>query len=172
MGNPSLNLDQVKLTRAVHGDQFEAQLGPVASVLGATKLGCRLIIVPPGKRAFPFHAHHSNEELFYILAGNGTLRFGQEHYPVRAGDVAVCPAGGAETAHQLVNTSSDGELRYLAISTMNEPDVAEYPDSMKFAVLSGSPPGGDKSKRRLSYVGRMSSNLDYYDGEEPPPSGS
>jgi hypothetical protein len=85
-----------------------------------------------------------------------------ERYPVRPGDVALCPAGGAETAHQLINTSASDELRYLAISTMNEPDVAEYPDSNKFAVLSGSAPGGDKSKRRLSFVGRSSGNVDYY----------
>lgn len=26
-------------------------------------------------------------------------------------------------------------------------------------------PGGDMSKRRLAFVGRMSSNLDYWDGE-------
>jgi uncharacterized cupin superfamily protein len=164
--SPVINLHQVELTRQKHGEQFDAHLGAIASRLGAKKLGCRLTVVPPRKRAFPFHAHHTNEELFYVLAGEGVLRFGKEQYPVRPGDVVVCPAGGAETAHQFVNTSATTDLRYLAISTMLEPDVAEYPDSNKFGVLSGAPPGGDKSKRRLSFVGRLSSNLDYYDGEE------
>ena len=164
--SPLMNLDQVDLVRQKHGEQFDAQLGSIASKLGAKKLGCRLTVVPPGKRAFPFHAHHTNEELFLILAGEGVLRFGKERYPVRAGDVAVCPAGGAETAHQFINTSNNADLRYLSISTMLEPDVAEYPDSNKFGVLSGSPPGGDKAKRRLSFVGRLASALDYYDGEE------
>jgi len=164
--SPVKNLADVELVRQRHGEQFDAQLGSIALGLGAKKLGCRLTVVAPGKRAFPFHAHHSNEEMFYILAGEGILRFGSERHPVRPGDVALCPAGGAETAHQLINTSTTDELRYLAISTMNEPDVAEYPDSKKFAVLSGSAPGGDKSKRRLSFVGRASSNIDYYDGED------
>ncbi len=40
----------------------------------------------------------------------------------RRGDVVVCPAGGPETAHQLMASESE-PLCYLAVSTMNEPDV-------------------------------------------------
>jgi uncharacterized cupin superfamily protein len=90
--------------------------------------------VPPGKKAFPHHVHHVNDELFVILSGEGTLRFGAERYSVRSGDVIVCPAGGVERAHQLINTSSD-ELRYLSISSVELPEVAEYPDSNKFGVF-------------------------------------
>jgi hypothetical protein len=35
---------------------FEARVEPIAAPLGATKLGCRLTVVPPGKNAFPHHA--------------------------------------------------------------------------------------------------------------------
>ncbi len=161
---PMINVADVKLVAQKHGAGFEALMGPIAAPLGATKLGCRLTVVPPGKQAWPHHVHHANDELFVILAGEGTLRFGDERYPVRAGDVIVCPAGGPEKAHQLINTSV-GELRYLAISTTIEPEVAEYPDSGKFGVLSGAAPGGDKSKRRLMFIGRLSGNLDYWDGE-------
>ena len=48
-------------------------------------------MVPPGKKAFPHHVHHVNDELFVILSGEGTLRFGAERYSVRSGDVIVCP---------------------------------------------------------------------------------
>jgi hypothetical protein len=37
-------------------------------------------------------------------------------YIARSGDVIACPAGGRETAHQIINTGTD-ELRYLAVST-------------------------------------------------------
>jgi uncharacterized cupin superfamily protein len=47
----------------------------------------------------------SIDELFVILSGEGALRFGGERYPVRSGDVIVCPAGGVEKVHQLINTS-------------------------------------------------------------------
>jgi uncharacterized cupin superfamily protein len=99
-----------------------------------------------------------------ILSGEAPLRFGAEQCPVRSGDVIVCPAGGAEKAHQLVNTSS-AELRYLSISSLEIPEVAEYPDSGKFGVYSvvateTTPPG-----RRLVFLGRTASGVDYFDGE-------
>jgi hypothetical protein len=31
---------------------FEARVAPIAAPLGATKIGCRLTVVPPGKKAF------------------------------------------------------------------------------------------------------------------------
>jgi uncharacterized cupin superfamily protein len=102
--------------------------------------------------------------MFVILEGAGTLRYGMERSPVRAGDVIACPAGGPETAHQLI-ASDDAELHYLAISTMMQPDVGEYPDSGKFIVMSGSPPGGRVEKRLLHFVGRRESAVDYWDGE-------
>ncbi len=120
--------------------------------------------MPPGKKAWPYHAHHVNEEMFVILDGAGTLRLGGAEHTVKAGDVIACPAGGAETAHQIVNTG-EAELRYLAISTMLAPEVAQYPDSGKFAVFSGSVPGGSKEARRLIAPGRAEDTLDYWDGE-------
>lgn len=161
---PIVNIADIPLKGHAHGEAFEAKVGRIALALGAKQLGCTLVVVPPGKRAWPYHSHHANEEMFVILDGEGTLRLGGAEHPVKRGDVIACPAGGPETAHQLVNTGS-GELRYLAISTKIEPEVCEYPDSGKFAVMSGTPPDGDTSKRRLMYSGRADSSLDYWDGE-------
>ena len=44
-----------------------------ARSIGAQKLGCQLHVVPAGKKAFPRHAHHVNEEMFFVLSGEGTL---------------------------------------------------------------------------------------------------
>lgn len=159
-----INIADIPLTGHGHGEAFAAKLGQIGPLIGARQLGCRLVVVPPGKKAWPHHAHHVNEEMFVILEGQGTLRLGSAEHPVKTGDVIACPAGGAETAHQLVN-SGETELRYLAISTMLWPEVVEYADSGKFAVLSGSAPGGDKTARRLWYVGRAEDTLDYWDGE-------
>ncbi len=162
--SPILNTADIPLTDHGHGEDFAARLGQFGPLIGLKQLGCRLVVVPPGKKAWPHHAHHVNEEMFVILEGAGTLRLGDEQHAVKAGDVIACPAGGAETAHQLINTG-DAELRYLAISTMRAPEVVEYPDSGKFAVIAGSAPGGDKAARRFWYVGRQDTNLDYWDGE-------
>jgi uncharacterized cupin superfamily protein len=163
--NRILNIDSIEYETQARGKLFEARLGPIASRIGARLLGYRLTVLPPGKRAWPFHSHYSNEEMFFVLEGTGLLRLGDRNEAIRAGDFICAPPGGTETAHQIIN-DSEGELRYLCVSTMNEPDVAEYPDSGKFGVLAGSAPGGDKSKRTFSHVGVKTSQVDYWLGEE------
>ena len=158
-----LNLADIALIEHGHGETFAAKLGRFGPAIGMKQLGCTLTIVEPGKRAWPYHSHNANEELFVILEGTATLRLGGSEHPVKAGDVIACPAGGPETAHQLINTGTS-ELRYLAISTKSHPEVCEYPDSGKFAVMAGSAPG-DRSGRRLMFAGREEASLDYWDGE-------
>ena len=136
-------------------EKFEGSLiGQIAPLIGAQKLGYNLTVVPPGKRVFPFHNHHVNEEMFFILEGSGEVRIGAERFPLTQGDVIACPPGGPELAHQIINTSSS-ELRYLAVSTKLSPEVAEYPDSGKFGVMTES----------LRFLGRKETSLDYWDGE-------
>ena len=161
---PIVNLDEIALdAHGPHGEGggFEAKFGAVGRKLGARKLGCRLVVVAPGKKAWPYHLHHRNEELFVVLAGEGGLRYDGQSYPLRAGDVISVPPGPG-TAHQIVN-DSDGELRYLAISTMEEPEVAEYPDSAKIAAIAGSPPG--RSPYSVFFVARRGAETDYWTGE-------
>ena len=157
---PVINLDDIALEPYGHGDSYQASLGAVGRRLGTVKLGCSLVVVPPGKKAWPYHLHHGNEELFVILAGSGTLRYDGETYPLRAGDVISAPTGPG-TAHQIINTA---ELRYLAISTMEEPDVAEYPDSDKLAAICGSPPG--RRPYPLFFVAPKGAATDYWEGED------
>ncbi|HQT70470.1 MAG TPA: cupin domain-containing protein [Thiobacillus sp.] len=157
-----LNLKDVALSEWGDGKHFSAQLGAIGQRIGAQKLGYRLVVLPPGKSGWPFHFHHVNEEMFFILEGIGTLRHGENEHPVQPGDVICAAPGGA--AHQL-RTTSGGELRYLAVSTMEAPDVFEYPDSGKLGVFVGSAPGGDANKRTLSFFGHLSSAVDYWDGE-------
>ncbi len=166
MTKHAVNIAEVPLRDAGHGKGFAAKLGRIGPLIGAKKLGCQLHIVPAGKKAFPRHAHHANEEMFYIVAGAGTCRIGADVFPVRAGDVIACPAGDGETAHQIINTSDD-ELRYLAFSTRLDPDVVECPDSGKFMVASMVPDEGGLRAARVSYVWRPGSGpVDYWDGEE------
>jgi uncharacterized cupin superfamily protein len=141
MSKPIINIDEVEFDQEVrHGDRFEAKLARLSPRVGASKLAYNITAVPPGKRAFPLHNHHTNEELFFVLQGGGTLRFGDGEHPVREGDIIACPPGGPEVAHQLINTG-DTELRYLALSTTDDTDVIQYPDSGKFGVVAGWKPG-------------------------------
>jgi uncharacterized cupin superfamily protein len=143
MTKPILNLDEVQIEdrpayfqpRGAAATRFASRTGPISTRIGAQKLGYNITVVPPGKRAFPLHNHHNNEEMFFILQGHGELRIGKETYPVRQGDFIANPTGGPEIAHQIVNTGSE-EMRYLAVSTMLYPDTVEYPDSGKIATYS------------------------------------
>jgi uncharacterized cupin superfamily protein len=161
---PIINLEDLALERLSHGEKFEVLDGAIGQGIGAKQLGYSLAVVPPGKRAYPFHCHHVNEEMFFVIEGRGMLRIGEREYPIRKGDVIAAPPGGRETAHQIVNTSNE-ELRYLVVSTMIPADVVEYPDSDKVGVYVGSAPGGDPTKRTFSHRGRLGPGLDYWDGE-------
>jgi uncharacterized cupin superfamily protein len=145
-------------------ERYEARMGRIAPLVGAQKLGYNITAVPPGKRAFPFHNHHVNEEMILVLEGAGEVRIGETTYPIRQGDIVACPAGGKETAHQIINSGSV-ELKYLAVSTKQSPEIAEYPDSGKFGVLAEYPAGTDGKPRGFRFVGRAEQNLGYWDGE-------
>ena len=98
---PIVNIADVELQPrppafAASGDaaqRFDARMGMVGTRIGARLLGYNITAVPPGKRAFPLHNHMVNEEMFFVLEGNGELRLGDATHPVRAGDIIALPAG-------------------------------------------------------------------------------
>ena len=131
------NLDEMKLDHFEKGDRFESNSVRIGPLLGAKDLGYSYDVVPPGKCSCPFHSHRGEEEMFFIIKGTGTLRYGEETRKIREGDVICCPTGGPETAHQIVN-DSDADLTYLSVSTMMPAEVCEYPDSRKIGAYGGS----------------------------------
>lgn len=143
---------------------YDIRWGEIASRIGARKLGYNLTVVAPGKRNCPFHSHHEEEEMFFILDGHGELRYGDQRYPLRPGDVVACPAGGTDTAHQLINTGTS-ELRYLAVSNLAPLEVCEYPDSGKFGVFEDLAEGAAPGRTRLRHLARRADTRDYWDGE-------
>ena len=145
---PLINLDELTMDGEFGEGEFSQRYGLIASEIGAKKLGYNLTVVPPGKKAVPFHNHRNNEEMFFIVDGTGTLRFGGKEYPLRKHDVIACPPGGPEVAHQIVNTG-DGDLAYLALSTMDPVEIAEFPDTGKVVSFVGQ--GPDKEFRHISH---------------------
>jgi uncharacterized cupin superfamily protein len=135
---PVLNLADVPMKAFGYSgnETYRSETGAVAHRVGVGALGCRVMRVKAGDKAFPFHCHHTNDEIAYVVEGEGTLRFGAETHPIRAGDVLGFPAGGPEHAHQILNTS-DADLVYLILSTQNPVEVLEYPDSGKFGIIAG-----------------------------------
>jgi uncharacterized cupin superfamily protein len=172
MDKPVINIADIELQPrpaafAASGEaaeRFDARIGQIAPLIGARQLGYNVTAVPPGKRAFPFHNHRVNEEMFFILEGSGELRYGENTYPVHPGDVIACPAGDKRRAHSILN-SGDVELRYLAVSTKLSPEVAEYPDSGKFGVLAQFADESGSEPSMFYHIDREGEGLDYWEGE-------
>ena len=149
-----INLDELALEHFEKGGKFASETARIGRLLGAKDLGYSYDVVPPGRCSCPFHSHRGEEEMFFVVRGEGTLRYGSETRRIRAGDVICCPTGGPETAHQIVN-DSDAELAYLSISTMMPAEICEYPDSNK---VGGFAEG-------LRHMTRRENHLDYWTDE-------
>lgn len=160
MSKPVINIADLELENWSQGTNYQSSDVSFGKLLGLRGLGISYNEVPTGKSSCPFHNHHVEEELFIILEGEGTYRFGEERHPFKAGDVLGAPAGGRETAHQIINTGAS-VLKYLGVANNAETEVCEYPDSGKFQVTSRT-----DANRRLRHCAREGQNhLDYWDGE-------
>lgn len=157
------NFDEVQLQTSDRAPLYDG--GRTASVIGpragqaARKVTGSIDIVPPGKRACPYHFHYAQEEVFIVLEGEGTLRVADAMIPIRRGDVISIPPG-PEFPHQILNTSN-APLKYLSLGTAEFPEVCEYPDSGKYMAY-GRQAGPLLQRGRLH---RPDSALDYWDGE-------
>ncbi len=66
--------------------------------IGSVAVGLRRIEIPAGERATPPHDHGAEEEIFYVLAGTGTLWQAGATCEIGAGDCIVhLPRSGAHT---------------------------------------------------------------------------
>ena len=109
--------------------------------------------IPVGKSAYPYHYHHMNEEVFYIISGQGLLRTPQGERTVLAGELLFFPAAPAG-AHKLTNNGRQ-PLVYLDFDTANDLDVTVYPDSGKLGIWG----------KGINQVFREEGAVDYYEGE-------
>jgi uncharacterized cupin superfamily protein len=116
---------------------------------GGDDLGASLYELLAGERSWPYHYHTGNEEAIYVLAGEGLLVLDGDEHRIEAGHYAAFPADESG-GHRVVNDST-GPLRYLAVSTMNDPDVTVYPGMDKVGVFAGSPPGGSGERTVHGY---------------------
>jgi uncharacterized cupin superfamily protein len=152
------NFNDLPKDHFVRGTLYESMGASLTKGTAARKLGASVDTVPPGKRCCPYHLHHAQEEMFIVLAGTGTLRVAGELLPIKTGDVICIPAG-PEYPHHILNTS-DAPLTYLSISTLESPEICEYPDSGKFMADAHQ---GDQ--RVFEEIHKTSTGLDYWKDE-------
>lgn len=90
-----------------------------------SSLGASVYELGPGNWAV-YHFHHGSEELMVVLRGRPTLRTGATSRQLEEGDVVHFPTG-PDGAHGISN-ETDAPVRYLMASTLQSPEVVEYPD--------------------------------------------
>ena len=110
--------------------------------------------IPPHKSAYPYHFHQNNEETFYILRGEGTLRTPDGERKVSAGEFLFFPTGPAG-AHKLTNSSDTENLVYIDFDVVHDVDITIYPDSEKIGVWGMG----------INQLYPQDEAVDYYDGE-------
>jgi uncharacterized cupin superfamily protein len=162
---PVVNIADLTLESWSRGTKYASAKAHFGAALGMKSMGASYTEVPPGKSNCPFHNHHTEDEMFFVLEGLGEYRFGDEVHAIRAGDILAAPAGGPEVAHQILNTGT-GPLRYLGMSNKVLTDIVEYPDSGKFLAVRRN---DENTADRFLHIGkpRPVVNWDdtYFEGE-------
>jgi uncharacterized cupin superfamily protein len=134
---------------------FQIRDAWVGHRLGAELIGGSVYEVAPGKKLWPYHFHHSNEEWLIVLRGALVLRTPEGEQALGEGD-SVCFRRGAGGAHQVLNRSTE-PARILMLSTLVVPEIVEYPDSGKI--------GARDAKGERIFLSRPGPPVDYWDGE-------
>jgi uncharacterized cupin superfamily protein len=106
-------------------------LTPALDKLGG-RLGVNLSRLRKGHTTCPFHYHHRDDEVFFVLSGRGVLRFGDALHEIGPGDCISCPAG-TRVGHQIANPFEE-DLVYLGIGPNDPNEVCVYPDTGKILV--------------------------------------
>jgi uncharacterized cupin superfamily protein len=109
--------------------------------------------VPPGKPAFPYHAHSAQWEFYLVVSGKGSVRHKDGTTEVGPGDAFIF---GPDEPHQLSNSGQE-DLVYYVIADNPIGESNYYPDSGKWKVNKSS------AADRVVLKGK---ETDYFDGEE------
>ena len=109
--------------------------------------------VPPGLWTPP-HIHHDAEEAWYVLAGELTVRVGEEQNVAPAGSFLLVPRG---TVHAFGNTGTS-EARYLLL--FSPPGMERYFMALHELIQAsgGQPdPAAEEALRRQFHMERVPS---------------
>ncbi len=81
------------LQPACHGGAGSLTGTPFLGALTGRTLAFAQDALLPAGASIGCHTHHTNEEFYYLLAGQGELTFDGERFAVQAGDFCFCPVG-------------------------------------------------------------------------------
>src|SRR5450755_671189 len=117
-----VNWDDVPERRVEAGDIAfrRRRLGAAA---GSFRIGCSLYAVDSGARQMPLHEHGDEEEIFFVLEGDGLSMHGDDACEIRAGDTIAHPP--QTSAHTLI--AGPAGLRLLAFASGTDTSLTWLP---------------------------------------------
>jgi uncharacterized cupin superfamily protein len=167
-------VDDVTIERG----HLRARWTRLGEAIGSRGVGLRRIRVAPGGWATPAHVHGADEEIFYVLAGDGLSWQDGATHRIGPGDCLVHAPEGA--AHTLMG--GDGGLDVLAFGGRAQDastllpragvmwlgarwvDAGEDPRPWDREVAAGPPPVGEPSPRPASIV-NVADAPTFFDGQ-------
>jgi uncharacterized cupin superfamily protein len=117
-----IQCDEVE-PRVIDGTHLRGTRWRLGAAAGAARAGLSRYRIAAGERAMPVHVHADDEELFYVLDGEGLSWQDGRTYAVRAGD-CILHRPGAE-AHTIIG-AGDG-LDVLAFSRGSDTGLTWLP---------------------------------------------
>lgn len=135
---PSANINDPEWEVELPGPRH-LRAARVGAQAGAQALGATLYEISPGGAVSPYHLHHANEELLIVLDGAPLLRTPAGTTTLEPGSV-VAFSPGENGAHRISNAGPES-ARVLVCSTMDMPEIAEYPDTGTWLAMTGPAEG-------------------------------
>lgn len=99
------------------------------------KCSANFVEVDPGKYAYGYHYHEENEEVFYIISGEASVKTEKGAVHLKQGDVICFPAD-VNGSHVISNPSKTEKLVYLDVGTANKPDIVHFTGTDAGMVVS------------------------------------
>lgn len=118
-----------------NGNSFSVK--PVIPPETADKCTANFVEVEPGNFAYGYHYHEENEEIFYIISGEASVKTENGDIHLKAGD-AICFPADLSGSHVISNPSKTEKLVYLDFGTANKPDVVHFTGTGAGMVIAKS----------------------------------
>lgn len=91
--HPNLGHTDDAVPRRIDRGELQGERRRLGPLVGTSAIGLSRYVLGPGERAMPVHVHADEEELFFVLAGDGVSWQDGATHAIRKGDVVVHRAG-------------------------------------------------------------------------------
>lgn len=106
----------------------------VKHVIAPDSMHIDFVEVEPNCFAYGYHWHEVDEEAFYIISGEASVRTAKGELNLKQGDIITFPTG-EQGAHVIKNTSKTEKLIYLDFGRNEKAEIVHFPDINKIMAI-------------------------------------